>query len=73
MQKLIILSILILSGLLAYAVHVVIKKRIDPNRSVGYFLLYILLHLVSVFVIVFTVSFLIFQSSHCYKLFRKLT
>ncbi len=63
MQKLIILIILIGSIISTYVVHEVIKKNIDPKRSVGYFALYVILHLAAVFLLVFITSFLIFQYS----------
>ena len=69
MQKLIILIILIASIISAYVVHTVIKKNIDPKRSVGYLALYVILHLAAVFLLVFITSFLIFQSSSL--LFKK--
>lgn len=63
MQKLIIFIILLASVMAAYAVHTVIKKSIDPRKSFGYFMLYILLHLITVFITVFSASFLIFKCS----------
>lgn len=66
LQKFIILAILILSLVAAYAVHSILKKKIDPKKSVGYFILYLLLHLASVFLIVFGASFLIFQCSNLF-------
>ena len=69
MHKLVILTIIILSAVSAYTIHALIKKKIDPKRSVGYFMLYVLLHLASVFLIVFAASFLIFQCTNL--LFKK--
>ena len=50
-----------LSAVATFAIHTAIKKNIDPKRSAGYFILYVVLHLASVFLIVFATSFLIFQ------------
>ncbi|MEO6251802.1 MAG: hypothetical protein ABIO79_00740 [Ferruginibacter sp.] len=47
--------LLLISGtaLLAYFVHLGLKRMIDPRRSVVFFLLYIAAHLMTVLLLVF--------------------
>ena len=61
MAKLIILFILIIALFAGYAAHLFWKRTIDPKRSGGHFLLYMVVHLLSVFVIVFIISFIMFR------------
>ena len=62
MHKFIILVIIIGTIFIAYAIHRVIKQYIDPKKSLGYTLLYVVLHLATVFLAAFGSSFLIFKS-----------
>ncbi|HMK05356.1 MAG TPA: hypothetical protein VK489_14235 [Ferruginibacter sp.] len=57
--KLLLLLILGITCLAAYALQGFWKKRIDARRSFAYFLLLILVNLISIFVMVFIFSFLI--------------
>jgi len=60
-QRILLLAILLVTIAAAYFTHVFWKKKINPRRSMGRFLLYVLLNLVSIFVLVFIFSLIINQ------------
>jgi len=63
LHKLYILFIIVFVLLLGYAVHKVIKRFIDPRKSVNHLFLYFLFHFIAVFILVFLVDFFILKFS----------
>jgi hypothetical protein len=45
--------LLLLVTLLAYAVHLLLKKWIEPRRSAGFFVLYVFAHFAGIILLVF--------------------
>jgi len=62
-QKLIIPFLLLAAVSGTYGIHKLIRDNIDPKKSVGFFILYLLLHFAVIFLVVFIVSFFIFKTS----------
>ena len=60
-QNILLLTVLIVATLTAYITHQFWKKRIDPRRSFKHFLLFMLVNVLSVFVVVFIFGFVIIQ------------
>ena len=60
-QKILLLVVLIVATLTAYVTHQFWKKRIDPRRSFKHFLLFMLVNVLSVFVLVFIFGLIIIQ------------
>lgn len=48
-----VLLLILTVTILAYLTHVLLKRMIDPKRSVAFFILYVLAHLASIVVWVF--------------------
>jgi len=69
LQKIITLLLIVVAVLATYGLHTVIKKNIDPKKSFGHFISYMLLHFAVIFLVVFAVSFIIFRSGNL--LFKK--
>ncbi|MEP7255545.1 MAG: hypothetical protein ABI666_07190 [Ferruginibacter sp.] len=70
-SKLLLLLILIITTFAAFALYRFWKKKIDPRRSFGYFLLFVLVNLATVFVLVFIFSFLIFHYKEFFFKFKR--
>jgi len=68
-QKFIIPLLLLAAVAGTYGIHKLIRQVINPKKSFGFFILYLLLHFAIVFVMVFTVSYLIFRTGN--SVFRK--
>jgi len=68
-QKLIIPLLLLVAVAGTYGIHKMIRQVINPKKSFGFFILYLLLHFAIIFLVVFIVSFLIFKTG--YSVFRK--
>ncbi len=64
LQKLLLPGLLLLALLAAFGINTVIKKKIDPKKSAGHFVLYVIIYLLVIFGIVFGVSLLIFHYRH---------
>jgi len=61
MQKIVLLSLLVLVMILAYIFHALTMKYITPRRSFKHFIVYMIVNLAAVFGLVFLVSLLIFK------------
>ena len=61
MQKIILLSLLVLAMILAFLFHALTMRYIAPRRSFIRFIAYMLVNLAAVFGLVFLVSLLIFK------------
>lgn len=61
MQKLVILLLLLIIVAAAYGGHALAKRLVDPRRSFGYFLLFVLVNLALVFILSLAAGLVIFR------------
>ena len=45
----------------AYFIHEFLKKKINPRRSFGHFIIFVIADLLVVFVLIFLLSFILFE------------
>lgn len=64
MQKLIILLIIGIAALAGYWLHLQWKKMINPRKSFGYFILYMLLHFASIFLLIFLINLIMIRNAN---------
>ena len=60
-HKILVVLILIISCILAYIVHLLLKKYVDPRRSLGHLLFYMLAHFAGIFMILFLLNYLLLR------------
>ena len=60
-KKILILFLTAAAMLAAYFVYQFLKKKINPRRSFGHFILFVLVNLFVVFAFIFLLSFILFQ------------
>jgi formate/nitrite transporter FocA (FNT family) len=61
LPKLILLILMATAVFTGYAIYQLISKKVSPRQSAGYFLLYIVLNLLSVLLVTFIFGFIIIQ------------
>ena len=61
LKKVLILFLTAAAMVVAYFIHEYLKKKINPRRSFGRFILFILADLAIVFVMILSLSLLLFQ------------
>jgi hypothetical protein len=60
-KKILILFLTAALMVAAYFIHEFLKKKINPRRSFGHFIIFIIANLIVVFVLIFLLSFILFQ------------
>ncbi|MEI7471385.1 MAG: hypothetical protein WCJ85_03935 [Chitinophagaceae bacterium] len=59
-SKLLLLLLLLVTTIGAYYTHILVQRILPPKRSFGHFLGYVVLHMISIFVLVFLAGFVVF-------------
>ena len=61
LKKILILFLTAAILVAAWYIHELLKKKINPRASFGHFILFIIANLVVIFVLIFLLSFILFQ------------
>ncbi len=61
LKKILILFLTVAAMLAAYFIYEYLKKIINPRKSFGHFILFMLVNLIVIFGLVFLLSFFLFQ------------